>query len=123
MAVPSRWRPRAEWQRQNRLGADIKGRETLYRTISRLQAWTAVLASALFTVGLVDMVTTACRPHVGGAALVGGLVLCLASAALGAYGALEVRTRTAWFLCFALGLLAALMAVSIIVLMLMCGGI
>ena len=96
---------------------------TSYRTISGLQAWTAALASALFTAGLVDMVKTTCQPHVGGVALVGGLVLCLVSTALAAHGALKVRTRTAWALCFALGLLAALMASSMFVLMLMCGGI
>lgn len=98
-------------------------RATLYRTVSRLQAWAAAFGSALFTAGLVDMVKTACRPHVAGVSLVGGLVLCLASAGLGAYGALEVRTSTAWVLCFALALLAALMASSMGVLMLMCGGI
>lgn len=94
-----------------------------YRATSRAQAWSAAVSSALFTAGLVDMVETTCRPHFGGAALLAGLVLCVASTAIGAYGASQARTAVAWTLCIALALFTGLMVLSNFVLILMCGGI
>lgn len=98
-------------------------RASRFRATSRVQAWSAAVSSVLFTVGMVDMVETACRPHFGGTALLAGLVLCVASTAIGAYGAIQARTVIAWTLCIALALLTGLMVLSNFVLILMCGGI
>ena len=101
----------------------MRERASRYRATARVQAWSAAVSSVLFTAGLVDMVETTCRPHFGGSALLAGLVLCVASTAIGAYGAIQARTTVAWMLFIALVLLTGLMMLSNFVLVLMCGGI
>ncbi len=98
-------------------------RASRYRTISRLREWSAGMSIVLSAVGIVDMVNSDCRPHAGGTALVGGLVLCVASTVVGAYGAIQARTAIAWTICLGLALLTSFTVLCNFVLMLRCSGI